>query len=223
MKMHKASTDATRSLQLDTLREHYRNLYHKHGDSAGAVQYSDDASHKARFAVLRAVDPNAQSILDVGCGLGHLYRYLKEQGFSGRYTGVDIVPEFIATANEHMITDPQANALLVAGDEALPQGHEYVVLSGVFNNLMDDNAGFISDTLKRMFAVAEKGIAFNAMSTYVDYEDDKLYYTNPLELLHFCKQELGGHPLLRHDYSLSAGGYPFEYAVYVYKQPRIPL
>ena len=32
---------------------------------------------------------NNDSILDVGCGVGHLHRYLKTQGWSGKYLGFD--------------------------------------------------------------------------------------------------------------------------------------
>jgi hypothetical protein len=75
-------------------------------------------------------------------------------------------------------------------------------------------------TLRRMWAVAGKGIAFNSMSTHVDYRDPELYYVDPLEALAFCKSELGGHPVLRHDYILRPGGFPFEFAIYLYKSPR---
>ena len=34
--------------------------------------------------------------------------------------------------------------------------------------------------------------------------------------------ELGGHPVLRHDYVTRPGGFPFEFTMYVYKQPYSP-
>jgi hypothetical protein len=95
---------------------------------------------------------------------------------------------------------------------------DYVMLSGVFNNKMDDNQGFMHSTLERMFNAAEKGISFNAMSSYVDYKDEELYYVDPMDIFAFCKTKLGGHPVLRHDYVVSKDGYPFEFAMYVYKQ-----
>ncbi|RVT84295.1 hypothetical protein DXV76_11455 [Rhodobacteraceae bacterium CCMM004] len=86
---------------------------------------------------------------------------------------------------------------------------------------MDDNWGFMTAVLRQMWAAAEKGIAFNAMTSHVDYRDPGLWYVDPGEVLAFCKSALGGHPVLVHDYVLREGGFPFEFALYVYKSPRL--
>ena len=46
----------------------------------------------------------------------------------------------------------------------------------------------------------DKGISFNAISTYVDYFDDELFYVNPMEMLEFLKSKLGGNVVMYHDY-----------------------
>lgn len=199
----------------------YQDRLRAHGPSSQAVQYADRASHFARFAVLAEVDPHMGSVLDVGCGLGDFCHYMRARGSAVRYHGVDIVPEFVALANEAFSDDPAAGASeLDAETGTLPEGFDYAVLSGVFNNAMQDNWSFMQSTLHRMWAAAGKGIAFNAMSSYVDYRDDGLYYVDPMQVFAFCKTELGGNPVLRHDYTVREGGFPFEFAVYVYKTPR---
>ena len=40
------------------------------------------------------------TVLDVGCGFADLYGFLKERGWCGRYTGIDIVPGLLSTARE---------------------------------------------------------------------------------------------------------------------------
>jgi hypothetical protein len=87
---------------------------------------------------------------------------------------------------------------------------------------MDDNWGFMTTTLRRMYAAARRGIAFNAMTSHVDYRDPELFYVDPMQVFAFCKAELGGHPVLRHDYVTRPGGFPYEFAIYVYKSPRAP-
>ncbi|MFV2053242.1 class I SAM-dependent methyltransferase [Aliiroseovarius sp. YM-037] len=203
----------------DELIRHYQSLLEKHGPGSHAVQYADPESHEARFKVLQQVATPLTSVLDVGCGLAHFYHFLKGQGFTNRYHGVDIVPEFVDLANQSMADDDGAQASLMHAADELPSGYDYAVLSGVFNNRMDDNKAFMENTLRRMFDAADVGIAFNAMSTYVDYFDDGLYYVDPMEVFAFCKTELGGHPVLRHDYAIREGGFPFEFAMYVYKSP----
>ena len=54
----------------------------------------------------------------------------------------------------------------------------------------------------------------------MDYVDDGLFYVDPTRVIDFCKIELGGHPILRHDYTLRPNGFPFEFSVYVYKKPQ---
>lgn len=198
---------------------HYQGLLDKHGPSAEAVQWADSATQRARFSILAEISDDLGSVLDFGCGLGDLCLHLRKNGFTGAYHGVDIVPDFVAHANAVFQDDDKAQASLIKPGEALPTGYDFVLLSGVFNNRMDDNRGFMEDTLRAMWDAAEKGIAFNAMSTWVDFQDDALWYVDPSEVFAFCKEELGGHPVLRHDYALRDGGYPFEFAVYVRKSP----
>lgn len=200
--------------------EHYQSLLAKHGDSPQALQYRDAETQIARFKILSEIASPLHSVLDVGCGLGHLYLYLKSVGFTGKYLGVDIVPEFAEMAAKNFKDEKNVEIKLASGLDPLPNGNDFVMLSGVFNNRMPDNKSFMEATLHRMFVAAEKGIAFNAMTSYVDYHDENLYYVDPMEVFAFCKNELGGHPVLRHDYVLSENGFPFEFAVYVYKEPQ---
>lgn len=206
----------------DDLIAHYQALLAEHGPNSRAVQYSDTLTQTARFAVLSGIAPDLGRVLDVGCGLCHLHGFLKQRGGFSAYHGVDIVPEFIALANTAMADDAHAHASLIAPDADLPTC-DYALLSGVFNNRMPDNWGFMTATLRRMWAAADQGIAFNAMTSHVGYRDEGLYYVDPMQVIGFCKTELGGHPVLRHDYSVRPGGFPFEFAVYLYKEPVYPL
>lgn len=201
----------------------YQDRLKQHGPSAEAVQYTDQTSQFARFSILAEIDPHLTSVLDVGCGLADFWMFLRRRGNMVRYCGVEIVPEFVEIANKAMEDDPNAQAHLMDAEAAdLPGGYDYAVLSGVFNNCMDDNWSFMTSTLRRMWSAAEKGVAFNAMSTHVDYRDPSLWYVDPADVLAFCKTELGGHPILRHDYITRPGGFPFEFAVYVRRDPVLP-
>ena len=206
--------------QTADLRAHYRTLFAQHGDNARAVQWADAETQQARFAVLAAMGDPLTSVLDVGCGLGHLCDWLRAQGWRGRYLGVDQVPEFIELANGRLAADPLAEVRLGTATGPLPGGCDYALLSGVFNNTMPDNESFMRDTLRAMWAAARIGIAFNAMSRFVDWQDPGLWYTDPAVVLEFCKTELCGHPVLIHDYVTREHGYPYEFAVHLRKVPR---
>ena len=199
---------------------HYQSLLAEHGPCSKAVQWADDKTQRKRFEVLSEISESMESVLDVGCGLGHYYTFLRNTGRECVYEGVDIVPEFIDIANQMMSGDISGNAVLIDTDGDLPKGHDFGILSGAFNNAMDDNWGFMTSMLRKMYGAANKGIAFNALTSHVDYVDDGLFYVDPTRVIDFCKIELGGHPILRHDYTLRPNGFPFEFSVYVYKKPQ---
>lgn len=206
----------------DELVKNYKDRFLRHGPSPEAVQYSDRASQYARFEVLAEVSSQLKSVLDVGCGLADFCHYLRSKGLPTRYTGIDIVPEFVDYARQSLAIDEAADVhLLDAMKNTLPMGHDWVIASGIFNNAIYNNETFFETTVKHMWSAAKEGIAFNAMSTWVEFQDPALWYLNPIDALKFVKDELRGHPILRHDYLTRPGGFPFEFVLYVYKTPQI--
>ncbi len=199
------------------IKKHYQNLFDTHGNSAKAVQWGDRASQHKRFEVLADIAPVLGSVADIGCGLGHLYSFLRQREPNLRYLGLDFVPGFIQAARQEFAGSSAEFEVFDIFKDAIPTTYDYLLLSGVFNNQMDDNWDFMSHALRTMFQGARKGISFNAMSTYVDYHDDGLFYVDPGKVFDFCKKNLSNKVTLRHDYVLSEGGFPFEFAVYVYK------
>ena len=202
----------------NSLKEHYQKLFSEHGNSSASVQYSDSVSQYKRFEILSGISTEIKSMVDVGCGLAHLYDYMKTQGFDGKYLGLDFVPEFIEADKKNYVADPKTSfQVFDIVNDAFPTGYEYVFLSGVFNNKMPNNKEFMLNAITKMFDACSKGLAFNAMSTYVDFMADNLYYTNPLEVFDFCKKNLTKKVTLRHDYLVKENSIPFEYAIYLYK------
>lgn len=199
------------------LKKHYQNLFAEHGNSSHAVQYADSNSQFKRFEILHQIDTDMQSVVDVGCGLGHLYEFLQSKNPKIQYLGLDFVDEFIEAAQATHGKEQVSFEVFDLYENEIPNGYDYALLSGVFNNLMPNNWGFMHITLKKMFAAATKGIAFNCMSTYVDYFDKGLFYANPCEVFDFCKRELNAKVILRNDYLVREGSIPFECTFYLYK------
>jgi len=203
---------------MSDLREHYRKLLAEHGDAAESAQHADESSQRNRFRVLAEIAEPLGSVVDLGCGLGHFYPFLKERGFKGRYLGLDFLPEFVERAAARHAGDPDASfKTFDLRRDAYPEGWDYYVICGVFNNAMDDNAAFLHETLEKAFAAAKLGVAFNALSTYVDYQAEGLYYADPVLLLEWCKRRLTRNLVLRHDYLVREDRPAYEYAVYLYK------
>lgn len=200
------------------LKEYYKELFHENGPTPAAVQHTSRKSQFKRFDILTSIDNQINSIVDVGCGLGDMVDYLGENNFEGKYLGVDFVDEFIDYANRKFSANPNINFInLNFSEDAIPDGYDYVLLSGVFNNKFEGNEEFMKGLIKKMYESCKKGVAFNAMSTYVDYQDEHLYYSDPLKVFDYCKTHLTPKVTLRHDFIVKANSIPFEYCIYLYK------
>lgn len=197
------------------LTEHYKELLNQFGDSAESAQYSSRESQERRFEILSQIaDLNGSNIIDFGCGTGHLATYLKAKGTVFNYTGVDVVEEFFDIARKK---NPDSRFGLLGDFER--EKFDYVFISGVFNNKRAGNRRFYEESIRKLFGMCTKGIAFNLMSTYVDYQDEGLFYESPERVFRFIKNELTPFVTLRHDYEVKPGVVPFEFAVYAYRVP----
>jgi len=202
--------------------KHYSEAFAAHGATAKGVNWgpsTDPVLRHRKFLELIEQDPNADkppSLLDVGCGYGGLLAHAKERGILLDYTGIDLVPAMVAHARE---THPDAKFEI--GDVlSLPDAKkfDYAVCSGILTNNFGpsilDMDEFAKRLIRRMFSLVTRGIAFNTMSTYVDYMAPTGYHKSPLEMMAFCASELS--PRLRLDHAYAA----FEYIVYVYRSDR---
>ncbi|MCW7466186.1 class I SAM-dependent methyltransferase [Leptospira levettii] len=200
------------------LREHYRDLYKKYGERVESIQWSTIESQEKRFEILLDVVAKDNSILDLGSGLGDLYAYSRKRGHVGSYLGLDFVDEFIEASNKKYSAKSDAKfEQFDINKSELPEGYDFILVSGMFNNLMEDNWSFICETLQKMFKVCNSGLAINCLSKYVDYFDDGLYYTDPLQLFDYCKKNISKFVTLRHDYLVKEGSVPFEFTLYLFK------
>ncbi len=199
------------------LERHYAALFESHGDTPAAVQQRDAATQERRMHRLCEIgDISHARIFDFGCGSGHLLTVLKrDYGFDGHYTGYDLSEPHLAGARAKF---PEATfARRDIFEEGIDGRFDYAFVSGVFNNRIGDNWGFLTGAVARLFEAVDVGVAFNALSTYVDYQDAGLYYARPEDVFAFCKSALSPFVTLRHDYRIKDGVVPFEFTVYVYR------
>jgi 2-polyprenyl-3-methyl-5-hydroxy-6-metoxy-1,4-benzoquinol methylase len=199
---------------IEDLQKHYKKLYEQFGDTPQAVQYSDEASQNARFqALIEIADLEGKSILDFGCGAGHLGTYIERQGINCSYHGVDILEEFIDLCRNKF---PNSKFGMI--DSFDNERFDYIIISGVFNNKITDNRSFYQNTIKKLFKMCRHGIAFNLMSSYVDFFDENLFYEKPENVFSFMKTEVTQYVIIRNDYEVKKGVIPFDFTVYGYRR-----
>lgn len=198
------------------IEEHYRALARDHGDSHLTAQYSSRESQMRRFASLARVgDVAGRSVLDFGCGTAALWQYFVARSTTpSLYRGVDIVEDLLDVAEQNCpsgrFTMPDG-----LGDERF----DFVFVSGVFNNRRTGNRKFWQSTVADLFARTDVGLAFNLMSTYVNFRDDVLFYERPELAFKFVKKHLTPYVTLHHDYLAKDGSVPFEMTLFAYREP----
>lgn len=199
----------------------YKNLYLKHGFTAASVKARNKKQQSLRFKyLLDHLDiKKNDSLLDVGCGLGDLSEYLKKNKIRCSYLGVDFLEHFIESASKKYGNSSKINFLqLDIHQQQLPKTYDWVVLSGLFNDKDHNSDGLMLNLITKMFKASKKGIAFNSLTKYVDYEDKKLFYSNPDKVFKFCVKKLSKYVLINTNYQLKKNTIPFEYTMVVFKK-----
>jgi SAM-dependent methyltransferase len=203
------------------LRDHYEKTFRQHGATSKGVDWGENEErlflrYDNMLAVIENMKTEAPSMLDIGCGYGGLLDYANRKGIALHYTGIDVAENMILWAR-----DTFPNATFIVGDifEAeMGQCFDYVVCNGILTQKLDVPGlvmdEFANKLIRRMFELCGKGIAFNVMTTKVNFFSNNLYYRNPSELLSWCMSEITPYIRLDHSYPL------FEYTIYLFRQPR---
>ena len=177
----------------------------QYGDSPKGVDWNSRESQYLAFSVIHSMGIRCDSsILDVGCGLAHFYDFLTQTGYSGSYTGVDLSAKAIEQAKSRL---PHVNLLVgdILSDPIAPlnQSYDFVIGSGIFTLKAETPAPvfetFIEALISKMFQLCKVGTVFNMLTSYVDYEEDRLYYADPTRYFGLAKS-LTPYVILKHDY-----------------------
>jgi trans-aconitate methyltransferase len=186
--------------------QRYEERLKEFGPSMKALGWRDEEQQKLRFKILAEIgDLNGKKILDVGCGFGDFYGYLKEQGINADFTGYDVTPKFIEVAREKY-PDARFEVKDILAD-SVDETFDYVFSSGVFNHKIADNMTFTKAMITKMCTLSKIGVATNMMTDKVDYQDAHLFYYSPKEMEIFARGL--GSTTLRENYGL------YEFSLYI--------
>lgn len=209
-----------------SLAAHYAERLDAHGAVPEGVDWGPHAADHAlrldrMLDVLRLDAPLGRrpSLLDVGCGFGSLLDRIHERELAVDYHGVDVAPSMVEAARAR-----HADGSFAVADGAalaLDRRYDFVVCNGVLTQKLHhsiaDMSAYAHRLLRQMYAHAEIGMAFNVMSTHVNFMAPNLYYRSPIEVLAWCMAELSPRVRLDHAYPL------YEYTVIVYRDTAAPL
>jgi SAM-dependent methyltransferase len=203
------------------LAEAYERFFEDHGDDFRGVGWTKsqaevDLRFEVMLGVIRPDGTDPVELLDFGCGLGHLYEYLQRCPPQRQihYAGLEVSATLLGVARAKLPEVPLYDIDITRGTAGLPQ-FDYVVANGVFTYkdglTHDEMLEYWQDLVPRAFALARVGLAFNVMSSEVDWQREDLFHL-PLDVLSsFVTANLSRRFVIRHDYPL------YEYTTYVYR------
>ena len=168
------------------IRHHYEPRIHPARESFDILDWSNAASQLARFKVLADnVDLAGKSLLDVGCGLGDLWKFLAQRQISANYTGVDLLEKMIAEAGQRCPGARFVAADIFTGEAFADERFDVVFCSGAFNLNLGNNLEFIGRAVRRMLELSRRWVIFNLLHERARLPGSSpiYFYSEPEEIL----------------------------------------
>lgn len=203
----------------DEIRTCTESYFDRIGDHPTGVGWPNEADALVRYQVMLDVirESPAQplTLLDFGCGLGHLYEYLQSQSLPMiDYVGVDLSDRFVQQCRSKHPGVQFCCYDLLKNSERTPQ-FDYAVINGVFTSkcsmTFEQMFSFVREIVTTLFLKANCGLAFNTISKHVDWERDDLFHLPLDDLAAFLCKDVSRNFVIRNDYGL------YEQTIYVYK------
>lgn len=203
------------------LQKHYDSTFEEHGANSSGVDWGENEErlrlrYQKMLAVITKSERTIPSLLDVGCGFGGFFAYIKAKQLQIKYSGIDVSEKMIHWGRENY----SGQGDFVVGDvlDMDDKTHfDYMVCNGILTQKLETEGSkmdaFANQLIRKMFSLCRVGVAFNVMTSKVNFYANNLYYRNPAELLAWCMSEVTPYIKLDHSYPL------YEYTVYLYREP----
>ena len=149
------------------------------------VGWQTPGSQRVRFEALCAVGPlNGAKVLDIGCGLGAFWGYLKENKIRADYTGVDLFPNVIREARK-IYPEARFQVRRLLSRPFRSRSFDYCFLSGVFNVRVKDNWAYMRAILMSALKQSRKAVVFNVLNAEAGLKEKDRFSVEPKELVAF--------------------------------------
>ena len=149
----------------------------------GGLKNVHNTGYTEREIISKYKDLNGASVIDVGCGIGRLTRYLLPIGIKA-YLGTDVVPEILAEAQQLANGREEYRFELVSGPTipADPKTADIVCGFSVVTHLLDEEVFRLFQHARR--ALRPGGVAIFSYLSFVTHrqmfiKNDKAYEAKP--------------------------------------------
>ncbi len=208
------------SIDMHNIIRYYDGLLDKNGNDGQAVGWRNAESQERKFFEVTQIFAHEKqpfTVYDVGCGLGHLRDFLRENNHFARYYGCDINPRMVERARQRNLElAVECRDILLSPPK---RRYDYVLASGTFNLRMNAPKRawkeYVQHMLRALYGIARRGMAVDFLSTFAKGQESQEYHQDPSEILAFVQRSFSTLAEIRH--SLSPG----HFAVFAYRS--LPL
>jgi len=117
-----------------------------------------------KFSIVEKFVEKNDSVLDVGCGLGDLYVYLKGKEWEGAYTGLDISDKMTNFSKKRFPNESFYN-IDMSEDDLEGTYDNVICVSTLQQKPAYDNASeYLKRMIEKMFNIAQKTVIFDIFS-----------------------------------------------------------
>ena len=168
----------------DDIQDYYDRLSAEVKEDARAAGWQSTKTQSLRFLVLSLIaDLEGERLLDIGCGIGDFYAYLRSQFTDFHYEGIDLSPGMIERAKKkHTDAIFDCQDLF---DFSPKKTYDYVFASGALSYKQKNAHDYLKKAIQKLFFLSEKGLAFNLLS---EHANENLKIQRRFQ--HFCPKEV---------------------------------
>lgn len=200
----------------EKLRERYKNSFRIYGaGDERSLMWTKNKQYIRFEQLLRFLFSGSGTLLDVGCGFGDLFLWLKDTIYNQEieYFGIDIMPEFIDAAVE--LTGEQSKFECQDILSLTDRSYDYVVASGIFGSKIFDedekNYLHIENVIKKSMDICKIGVSFDFLSDKTDFRNSETnFHASPEKILQLAYK-------FSRNIILNNSVMPFEFCITIFK------
>jgi SAM-dependent methyltransferase len=188
----------------ENAKERFEDRIKEADDDATALGWDTRDSMETRFGAAAGMyDFSGATVLDIGCGFGDFYGFLKDRGQKpAEYHGTDITNKILDIARERH-PDATFEERNIFVDQFEDRTFDIAVEFGVLNYNLDriSNGEYIREYMRRTYEVCEATLV-NCLSDYREGDwdwEEFVYYYSPEKVFGYA-QELTRDVTLKHDF-----------------------
>lgn len=201
---------------IENVKKKYQDAFDRHGNSLDAVFIPKGRQLERFISLLTYVKTESFSILDYGCGLGQMSKYIKENFPKSNYLGVDIVEEFIS---ENTSKYDFGRFEIIKDCFDIKNNYDVITAAGVFNLLyvqdQKKHQQIVYDNLSHLFSKSNDVLSVNFMKDEVDFIQEGAFHQNVMDLYNFSKKNLTKRVVVDESYM------PYEFTFHFFKDQNI--